>query len=480
MATLQATAPDSAGADPALVNFSVRLPGIALLMAGALVLRLALAYLPGFGVDIGTFQAWANSMAANGPSNFYNETSFTDYAPGYMYILWIIGEAHQQFHFTGDQFFYVIKIPAIIADMASLWLLYKLLEGQTPATRLGAVTIYALFPAALLIGPVWGQVDSILAFFLLLSVYYIGRDKPVHGAVAFTVGFLVKPQAIAALPFLAFWIVRDRIEWRKLGASNLKLPALKDPATLALCIVVPMAVLLILIAPFFRFEPWRLIEVLNDSTNVENYRVNSFWAYNFWNFGGLYDQGFRCDLQSGCPNADATEWFGIATRYWGLAFFVTGIALVTFSLRNARGIGFLALGTALCVMVFYLFLTRMHERYMFAAFLPFLAAAVIINSRLIWGAFTALSFAHFVNLYHVFGYYYPNWNPDDGEPSIRWEWAFRWIEKGDFFGADLPLFGRLETVQLFSMLMVAVFVSMIVWVWFRVDQGRIGRRAGTT
>jgi dolichyl-phosphate-mannose-protein mannosyltransferase len=461
MATFQAAVPDNppdpldAAEDPALINFSVRLPGIGILLASGLILRLGLAFLPGFGVDIGTFQAWAGQLATNDPWNFYNTTGFTDYAPGYMYVLWLIGEANEAFHFTPDQYEYIIKIPAIIADIASAWLLYRILENEKPGIRLGAVALYVFFPASLLIGAIWGQVDSILAFFLLLSVYYIGKDKPVHGAVAYTIGFLVKPQAIAALPFLAFWILRDHY---------------RDLKTVLACTIVPFLVLLVLITPFFELQPWRLVEVLYDATNVENYRVNSFWAYNFWNFGGLFDQGFRCDLQSGCPDADATEWFGIATRYWGTALFASGIVAVVVSLRNARGMGYLALGTALSVLVFYLFLTRMHERYVFAAFLPLLLATVLINSRLLWTAFIALSVVHLANLYHVYGYYYPN--------ELRVEGIYDWLETGDFFG-KIPVIGdglssitgQLEAVQVFSFVMVASFLASMTWIILRLNLG---------
>ncbi len=443
MANIKAHAgPPPAATD--LVKFSVRLPGIEMLLAAGLVLRLGLAFLPGFGVDIGTFQAWSNSLANDGPWNFYNETSFTDYAPGYMYVLWVIGEANQIFGFTPDQYEYILKIPSIIADIASAFLIYRLLADQKPGVRLGATALYLFFPAALWIGPIWGQVDSILAFFLLLSVYYIGRDKPVHGAVAFTIGFLMKPQAIAALPFLAFWIIRDNWgDWRPL----------------ALCTVVPLLVLLVLITPFFEYQPWRLVEVLYDASNVANYRVNSFWAYNFWNFGGLFEQGFKCDS---CGGAEGTTWFGIETRYWGLSFFFLAIGGVIFSLRKAHGTGYLALGVALSVMAFYFFLTRMHERYVFAAFLPLLVAAVLIHSRLLWGLFVVLAVSHFINLYHVYGYYYPN--------DLRIEGLYDWLEKGDLFGTSLPLLGRLETVQFFSIVMVVSFIVLVVSTYIRLER----------
>ncbi len=484
MANFEAHA-DPPPASTDLVKFSVPLPGIGMLLAAGLVLRrrpgieillaaglalrLGLAFFPGFGVDIGTFQSWANSLANDGPGNFYNTTSFTDYAPGYMYVLWFIGEANQVFGFSPDQYEYILKLPSIIADIASGYLIYRLLADQKPGVRLGTTALYVFFPAALLIGPIWGQVDSILAFFLLLSVYYVGRDRPVHGAVAFTIGFLMKPQAIAALPFLAFWIIRENWGNRR---------------TIVLCTVVPLLVMLVLITPFFEFQPWRLVEVLYDASNVATYRVNSFWAYNFWNFGGIFEQGFRCDLPGSCGSpgdeARATEWYGIATRYWGLGLFTLAIAAVIGSLRKAQGTGYLALGVALSVMAFYFFLTRMHERYVFAAFLPLVVAAALIHSRLLWGMLVVLAVSHSVNLYHVFNY--PLYTPD-GAP-LRWEWAYDWLETGDFFG-KIPLIGdtvssitgQLEAVQFFSIVMVVSFLVLLLGTYIRLERRPAGSEA---
>ena len=70
--------------------------GIAILLLVGLLLRLVLAYvlLPGSGFesDIGTFTAWASQLAQTGPGNFYATAGFADYPPGYLYVLWLIGE----------------------------------------------------------------------------------------------------------------------------------------------------------------------------------------------------------------------------------------------------------------------------------------------------------------------------------------------------------------------------------------------------
>ncbi|MDO8614312.1 MAG: hypothetical protein Q7T33_01070 [Dehalococcoidia bacterium] len=463
MANVQAEASGLPHGESAL-EFSFQVKGIASLLLLGLLLRLVLATLPGFSVDIGTFSAWANDLALNGPWDFYRADYFTDYAPGYMYVLLFIGKLNQEFHLSPGQMEYVLKLPSIAADLASAYLLYKLLAGKKMEVRLGAAALYLLFPASLLIGAIWGQVDSLLALFLLLSVYFIGRDRPVAGAVAYTVGFLMKPQAIAALPFLALWIIRER--WPNWSDERSTRQAL---LLWLKCAAAGFGTLLVLITPFFELEPWRLIEVLYNATNVQNYRVNSFFAYNFWNMGGLFDWGFKCDVGLGDCASDAhnTVFLGVVTRFWGLAMFAAGLAAVLLVLRRAQGMGMLALGTALSVLVFYLFLTRMHERYVFAFFLPFLAACALLESRALWAAFAGLSALHFANLYHVFIAYYPNdgtggigAGPDLG-PSLKVGGIYKWFEKGDFFGVSLPLLGRLATVQVLSILMVAAFFLLL-------------------
>ena len=482
MANLEAQASPLA-APASLINFNVRVPVLIPLMLAGLVLRLALASIHGFGIDTGTFQSWAGTLSHDGPWNFYKPDTFTDYAPGYMYVLLVIGEMDKLLHFTNHQWEYVLKLPSIVADLGSAYLLYRMLDKEKAAVQLAATAIYLFFPCALLVGAVWGQVDSILAFFLLMTVYFIGREKPVAGAVAYTIGFLIKPQAIAALPFLAFWIVRQHpIKFRSDGAPQV-------PRVLLECIVVPLALTLILVTPFFELQPWKLIHQLYQATNVSNYRVNSFWAYNFWNTGGVFKMGFKCDLAGACPLGDgsggtaaAAKFLGISTRFWSLALLATALVSIIVLLRNARSTGYLALGTALSTLAFYILLTRMHERYVFPFFLPFLLACALLKSRALWAAFFATTIIHLLNLYQVFGYYYFfNDKESAGFPNfLRIPTLYNWLQ-GRVFSVNTPVFGNLtnlpiiggmETIQLMSILFVTAFVALLAWTYLVAGQRR--------
>jgi Gpi18-like mannosyltransferase len=511
MAELQAEArpqPRDAASTIHSIGLSFRVPAILVVLGAGLLLRLLLATFPGFGIDVGTFQAWSGQLAASGPWDFYDTDFFTDYAPGYLYMLWLVGELHEIFTFTPGQYEYVLKLPSIIADVGSAYLLYRYLEEKRMEVRLAAALGYLIFPASWFIGAVWGQVDSLLAFFLLLSIYFLGKGKPVHGAVAYVIGFLVKPQAIAALPFLAFWIMKSYPPrrapavggllvllgllfflaglgvalWRYMvddhgstltfaliaagvGAVAITIGHLATrssaresfswgvlpqsvpvpPDTWYMASLVSAAALLLAIFPFFGFKSWELIDQLKFSADV--YPYASFHAYNFWGTFAYLER-------------DNVEYLGLAYRHWGYILFAITTLFIIFALRKAEGKGALALGTALCVIAFYMFVTRMHERYLFPAFLPLLAACVIYNSSLLWVGFSALAFVHWANLYHAYAEFNDN--------HLRIDWVFEWLQDPNFWG-----FG-FTSVEFISLITIAALPPLLAAAY------GIGQRATRT
>jgi len=423
MAEAQAGAatPQMREASPAMspTDSAIKVPAILVVLVAGGVLRLLLATFPGFGIDVGTFQAWSQQMAAGGPWDFYDTDFFTDYAPGYLYVLWFIGELHEIFAFTSGQYEYVLKLPSIIADLASAYLLYRLLDSQRMELRIASALAYLLFPATLFIGAVWGQVDSLLALFLLLSVYFLGRRRPVAAGVAYVVGFMVKPQAIAALPFFAFWALRNY-----------------PPKVWAQVIGVSALVALALTVPFFGYKEWELYDQLRFSANV--YPYASFHAYNFWGV-------FRYN------QPDNVEYIGLTYQYWGIALYAVTTLFIIYSLREAKGMGALALGTGLCVVAFFMFITRMHERYLFPAFLPLLAACVMYNSRYLWTGFAMLAVVQMLNLYHAYAEFNDN--------HLRIDWVFDWLQDPNMLGFNV--FEVDTTVEWLSVVTVAALPPLL-------------------
>jgi Gpi18-like mannosyltransferase len=396
---------------------------------------------------MGAFRAWSMRLADIGPWNFYSPTYFSDYAPGYLYVLWFIGELNERFNFSEAEFEYVLKLPAIAADLASAYILYLFLDGKRAGVRLGAAVLYLVLPPVLLLGAVWGQVDSFSSLFIMLSIYWIGNGKPVHGTAVYVAGFVFKPQIIAALPFLAFWIMKEHPPQLRGPAGGLSVSGI--PRVWRQATVAGLGTLILLIWPFFPEAPWNFIGHLRDAANVENYRVTSFWAYNFWGMFGFF-------------RPDSETYLGITYQVWGVTLYAVSTLVVLVTFRDARDKGALALGVALSLLVFYLFMTRMHERYLFPALLPLLAACVIYRSYLLWGVFSVLAVVHFLNLYHVYVYY----QALDGNTQLHWDWLYSIFEQSSFLRSGLESSRALSVPMFLSfplLLLAAYLLDRRLW-----------------
>ena len=85
-----------------------------LVFGSALLLRLLLAYtIHGFSNDIACFAAWADRIFTLGPGQFYSAEMFTDYPPGFMYVLYLIGALRSllQIPYYSDLHILLLKLP---------------------------------------------------------------------------------------------------------------------------------------------------------------------------------------------------------------------------------------------------------------------------------------------------------------------------------------------------------------------------------
>src|SRR3989304_7495561 len=94
---------EAAGPSAIKINLSVRASPIVVVLALGLLVRLIAAFLPGFPIDLGTFEGWSRQLADQGPWNFYTPDPFPDWAPGYLYVLWFIGGLGSGLGFGGPE-----------------------------------------------------------------------------------------------------------------------------------------------------------------------------------------------------------------------------------------------------------------------------------------------------------------------------------------------------------------------------------------
>ena len=133
---------------------------VLLLLSALLILKaFALQFFTGFSVDIGTYEAWALKIAAQGPARAYQEGYFLDYPPGYLYALWAAGAfANAVGAGFGETLKVIVEMPPLLGDLALAVAVY-LFVRRTASARSAwiALALVALNPAFLFDSVVWGR-----------------------------------------------------------------------------------------------------------------------------------------------------------------------------------------------------------------------------------------------------------------------------------------------------------------------------------
>lgn len=185
-----------------------------LLITIAFVLRVVLGWtVAGHSVDIGCFSSWSQRMASVGPANFYSPDYFCDYPPGSMLLLWPVGLVLKSVGTANTPgMLLTLKALPILCDMVIAIFLFafarKRISGKAAAF---IALLYALNPASLVNGAAWGQMDSVLALFMLLVAVFAMERKWMAAIPLFVVGALVKPQALLLAPVGVVWLIASLI-----------------------------------------------------------------------------------------------------------------------------------------------------------------------------------------------------------------------------------------------------------------------------
>lgn len=359
------------------------------------IIRLLLIPLPGFKADIAYWKWWGMSAASDGISGPLINTAY-NYPSFYLYILkatshlyeWLTGFnfklSPNDANFWNDSNFlylFLIKLPYILADLGIGILIYKIislsLRGRSEATDkaiskndvkrlprsvaygvlarndkllrfvpLFAACLYLFNPVVIYNSSVWGQTDSLGAFLILISFYFLLTTRYSLLSVFSAIALFMKVQTVIFLPLL-FLLVFLRL--------NLK-ETIKSLWVFA-------ATTIVINLPFLVSHTMsRVLEIMYSSQAYFPYV--SMNAYNLWwlFFGRLSSSFWDQNLIAGL----------VSFKMMGLALFGSVYAIaVALILRVAGKTAGLLSAFILISFAFFLFLTQMHERYLFPLFVFF-------------------------------------------------------------------------------------------------------------
>ncbi|MBU6464013.1 MAG: hypothetical protein KGK01_09460 [Bradyrhizobium sp.] len=252
--------------------------------------------------------------------------TFTNYTPFYSYLLVAATALDGVF-----EPWHLIKGISFIFEFGCALMAMRLVVLDQPRIYSPSVAFAAVWlaPTVLFNGAAWGQADAIWTFFILLSVYFISRDKPLAGVVSFSVAFSVKAQAIFLSPLIFALVLRRAIHWLWLVTIPIVYLAVATPALLL-------------------GQP--LSDILTVYFNqAETFARLSMNAANMWLFvpNRFYGAGVAAGM--------------IISAAAGLA-----VSIIAARTENLRKIEHLVPVAALSLILMPFLLPKMHDRYFYA------------------------------------------------------------------------------------------------------------------
>ena len=371
-------------------------------------MRVILFSIPGYEVDLNTFSSWFNTASQYGPRVFYNVVDWCDYPPLNIYIFWGFGSIANTFSVFGTaQMSYLIKLLPSLFDIATTAVIFIYLRKRLNfKTSLLVASLYAFNPAIIFNSAIWGQLDAIYTFLLLVSLVLALTSKPKLSIVFLVLSLLTKPQSIAIAPLILFLIFKKH-----------------DVKTMLTSLFIGIATLFVVIIPFEWSNPVVFLSNIYLGA-FQGYAYTTVNAFNLWALGGLWIR-------------ETVFLFMIGWMLFG--------ALVIFSLyvlqkRFSVSGELLAIFIAFTLILgFFMFPTRIHERYLFPALSILTLAYPFL--RKMRPVYIILSVTFFINQAYVLYY----------------------LNLGSFISAGDPVVLGVSLINL----MVLVYVLKLLWDEFK-------------
>lgn len=357
--------------------------------------------------DVNNHMVWAKDLMLRGPNNFYETISsnvFASLTPNYpplaIYIFAAMRYLNPLIHglywwlnitfsfIPSNLIFFLektvflaalMKVPAILADIGIALTVFIFAKKIIPKNSKGQILAASLIlfnPAFIFNSALWGQIDSIPIFFVLLSSYFLLYSrKDIISSMLFLAAILVKPTIIIFLPVYIIVFVK------KYGIKKSIINLLLTNIVFCLSFFPFASNKNIFLYPYqVYYEKILLAQSLSFVTNG---------AFNFWvlitKLNGIKD----------------TTAFLFGISYRTLSYLIAstiGFLAILPIVRGRKTVGNYFTAIFLVGFAAFLFLTKMHERYSLLPLVFLLILSLKRKNLTKW--FIFMSIMSFVNHYN--------------------------------------------------------------------------------
>lgn len=405
-----------------------------LLLIIAFLFRAVLAFVA-WHPDVNNHVDWGIRFWQYGPAQFYDQNvwsfSWPNQPPGTILIFALIRKLYEgifsffwwinvtvpvfpsnlMFFFEERLYQALLKLPAILADLGIASIIFWFFKRrQKENLGLWGANIFLWNPVIWYNSSIWGQTDSTVNFFGLFALLLLIERKLISSYLNIFISLFIKASLLILAPVLLV------VAWRQ------KYPI----STWAKALFFPLAIVGVLTLPFSQGEPFAwLLALYQEKVFGWQLHLITANAFNLWAaFTGIHER----------PD---TLLFGpLSFKVWGYILF--GAAFVPLILKllkkpDDRTVLWVA---TLTVFSSFVFLTGIHERYLYPLF-PLLTL-IVVQERKWLPVLVLLSGIHLINLYNFW------WYP-------RAQWLIEVLSAGD---------------RLLPRIFGAVVTALFLWMYF--------------
>jgi len=282
---------------------------------------------------------------------------------------------------------WAVKIPFILSDIGLAFLIYKIVQEFKPKLAYLAACLFLFNPSLIYNSTIWGQTDSLINFLAIAGIYLTFKKKYFWGIFLFLSGFLFKLSLIIYIPIFGLMLLKRIKDWK-----SFILP------------IISFFIFILLLAIPFKLEGFNPLQWLwYMYTNRVLVRQGSMLNGNAFNLWFLL---FGLDFSK----SEFTRFLGLTYQFWSRLLLFVFLLPVCIKFIKSK-LTLTSLFTALLLTAFgsFIFLTNMHERYLYPIF-PVLSVLIFLpNPKFNIKSIVVLSIIHLINLYNL--WFYPLFTP---------------------------------------------------------------------
>jgi len=413
------------------------LTGLKRVVLIAILLRCFLALFGQYHPDILNHLDWGNKLWKYGPADFYEQVfwrvSWPNQPIGSIFLFGLIAKLNDLifsslwrlnlklsffpsfiFPFLDQKLhIFLVKLPFIASDLGLGFLIYKIVLSLSRDKKKAfwAMIAFLFNPIVIYNSAVWGQTDALVNLLAVFGAWSLFKKRYFLGIFSFLFSLYFKLSLIIWLPIIGLII------WRN-----------KDFKKAVLPLIISLMILIIFAIPFVHHGnvfSW-LWYLYTNRVLPRQGNMLSGNAFNFWNLIYGLDLSLSGDL----------IFLGLPAKIFGLVLTLMVFAFLLFlSLKKKASFANFLFLMLIFAFAAFLFMTNMHERYLYPIFAPLTILVALGSVKRIW--LYLLSIIHLLNLYTLW------WYPPIKSVKIL-------LEEGDFF-----------LTRVLSAVLILIFVKLI-------------------